>query len=146
MTNSPPWRKLGAGCSFPSGPCAAAGGRRLLSELMDFAGRSVLSVDEGKKPAPAPSLDGRDPLETVLRYHQETKHHFSRFARGPRHLDWANQPDPFRRYEGASVSALPLLKPDDSPASPLYQQLYHPGAIASASVSACSLSRLFEYS
>jgi SagB-type dehydrogenase family enzyme len=105
-----------------------------------------LSVDERTKPAPAPALAGRDPLETVLRYHQETKHHFLRFARGPRHLDWVNQPDSFRRYEGASLSALPLLKPGDSPASPLYEQLYHPGAIASASLSACSLSRLFEYS
>jgi hypothetical protein len=82
----------------------------------------------------------------VLRYHQETKHHFSHFARGPGRLDWANQPDPFRRYEGTSLSVLPLLRPGDTPASPAYEDLYRPGAIASASVSASSLSRLFEYS
>ena len=103
-------------------------------------------MDERAKPTRAPAGPGRDPLETVLRYHRETKHHFSHFARGPGRLDWANQPDPFRRYEGTSLSVLPLLKPGDMPASPAYEDLYRPGAIASASVSASSLSRLFEYS
>ena len=102
--------------------------------------------DERAKQARDRAAPGRDPLETVLRYHQETKHHFSHFARGPGRLDWANQPDPFRRYEGTSLSVLPLLKPGDTPASPAYEDLYRPGAIASASVSASSLSRLFEYS
>ena len=81
-----------------------------------------------------------------MRYHQETKHHFSHFARAPGSLDWANQPDPFRRYEGAPLFALPRLKPDDAPPSPLYEDLYRPGAIASVSVNVRSLSRLFEYS
>ena len=49
-------------------------------------------------------------LDMVMRYHQETKHHFSRFARAPGSLDWANQPDPFRRYEGAPLFALPLVE------------------------------------
>jgi SagB-type dehydrogenase family enzyme len=88
----------------------------------------------------------RDPLDMVLRYHQETKHYFSRFARSLGYLDWANQPDPFRRYEGSPLFALPLLKPGDTPASPLYEDLYRPGAIASASLTVRSLSRLFEYS
>jgi len=82
----------------------------------------------------------------VMRYHQETKHHFSRFARSLGYLDWANQPDPFRRYEGSPLFALPILKPGDAPASPLYGDLYRPGAIASASLTVRSLSRLFEYS
>ena len=103
-------------------------------------------MNERAKLARARAAPGRDPLETVLRYHQETKHHFSHFARGPGRLDWANQPDPFRRYEGTSLSALPLLKPGDIPASPAYEDLYNPGAIASACMSASSLSRLFEYS
>ena len=80
-----------------------------------------------------------------MRYHQETKHHFSRFARAPGFLDWANQPNPFRRYDGSPLFALPLLKPADAPASPLYEDLYRPGAIASASLGVRSLSRLFEY-
>ena len=57
-----------------------------------------------------------DPLEVVMRYHQETKHHFSRYARSLGYMDWANQPDPFRRYEGSPLIALPLLKPDDASA------------------------------
>jgi len=80
-----------------------------------------------------------------MRYHQETKHHFSHFARAPVALDWVNQPDPFRRYEGSPLFALPLLKPADAPASPLYEDLYRPGAIPSTPLSVRSLSRLFEY-
>jgi SagB-type dehydrogenase family enzyme len=40
-------------------------------------------------------------LSLVLKYHQETKHRFNAYARGPGRLDWANQPDPFRRYIGS---------------------------------------------
>ena len=43
---------------------------------------------------------------TALAYHETTKHHFNRFARSAGHLDWATQPDPFRRYTGASLVPL----------------------------------------
>jgi hypothetical protein len=92
--------------------------------------------DSASEPEPAPHA-----LDLVMRYHQETKHHFSHFARAPGSLDWANQPDPFRRYEGAPLFALPLLKPEEAPASPLYEDLYRPGAIASVSLNVRSLSR-----
>jgi SagB-type dehydrogenase family enzyme len=85
-------------------------------------------------------------LETVLRYHERTKHHFHRYAAGPRALEWANQPDPFRRYAGATLLALPRLAPHDEPRSPPYQAIYHPGAVASALLTLASLSRLLEYS
>jgi LytS/YehU family sensor histidine kinase len=55
----------------------------------------------------------------VLRYHERTKHHLNRFAAGPGRLDWANQPDPFRRYEGAALARLPLLGANDEPLSPI---------------------------
>jgi SagB-type dehydrogenase family enzyme len=42
-----------------------------------------------------------------LDYHETTKHHFSRFARSRGYLDWATQPDPFRRYPGARLIPLP---------------------------------------
>lgn len=42
----------------------------------------------------------------ALHYHQVTKHHFNRFARSIGYLDWATQPDPFRRYAGAPVQPL----------------------------------------
>ena len=41
------------------------------------------------------------------RYHDQTKHHFHRFARSLGYLDWASQPDPFRRYRGAPTIELP---------------------------------------
>jgi SagB-type dehydrogenase family enzyme len=84
-------------------------------------------------------------LEEVMRYHERTKHHFARFAPGPGQLDWANQPDPFRRFEGAPVTRLPLLAPDDEPCSPAYESLYAQGAVASAPVDLRALSRLLEY-
>ncbi len=42
----------------------------------------------------------------AVRYHEATKHHFNRFARSLGYLDWATQPDPFRRYPGAPIRAL----------------------------------------
>jgi len=86
-----------------------------------------------------------DGSETVLRYHRETKHHFHRFARSLGYLDWANQPDPFRRYAGTPLVSLPLLTADDSPRSPLYDALYQAGAVASQPVTLNALSRFFEY-
>lgn len=46
-------------------------------------------------------------LSQVLKYHNQTKHSFTNYARGPHGLDWANQPNPFRRYISAPL--LPLL-------------------------------------
>ena len=42
----------------------------------------------------------------AVRYHDSTKHHFNRFAQSLGYLDWATQPDPFRRYAGAPLRAL----------------------------------------
>ena len=47
-----------------------------------------------------------------FRYHEETKHHFHRYARSAGGLDWRNQPDPFRIYSGAPRFDLPLLRED----------------------------------
>jgi SagB-type dehydrogenase family enzyme len=49
--------------------------------------------------------------ETLL-YHEQTKHHFHRYARSAGFLDWANQPHPFRYYEGVTPIRLPLLQKD----------------------------------
>jgi SagB-type dehydrogenase family enzyme len=91
-------------------------------------------------------VDAPDPLLMVIQYHQETKHHFSRYARSLGYMDWANQPNPFRRYQGSPLIALPLLPPDEAPRSPLYEDLYLDEAIVSAPVSVRSLSRFLEYS
>jgi nitroreductase len=41
-------------------------------------------------------------------YHERSKHRLDRYAPGPRGLDWASQPDPFRRYSGTAIVELPL--------------------------------------
>jgi len=84
-------------------------------------------------------------LEAVMRYHERTKHHFNRFAPGPGQLDWANQPDPFRRYAGAPLTRLPILAADDEPVSPAYDSLSVRGAVPVAPLDIRSLSRLLEY-
>ena len=43
----------------------------------------------------------------VFSYHDATKHDFNRFAASLGYLDWATQPDPFRRFAGAPVRPLP---------------------------------------
>ncbi|XP_057807375.1 uncharacterized protein LOC131022029 [Salvia miltiorrhiza] len=60
-------------------------------------------------------------VNQVLRYHDQTKHSFTKYARSARGLDWANQPNPFRRYLSAPL--LPLLH--DHAASPPYHSLFH---------------------
>ena len=103
-------------------------------------------MNDRTKQDPSRVVPTHDPLDMVMRYHQQTKHHFSRFARSLGYLDWANQPDPFRRYAGSPLFALPLLQHEDAPVSPPYEDLYRPGAIVSEALSVRSLSRLLEYS
>ena len=90
-------------------------------------------------------MDDADKVAAVLRYHERTKHHFHRYARSAGTLDWVNQPNPFRRYEGAPLMQLPILGVDEEPLSPRYEDLYRRGSVPSAPLTVCSLSRLFEY-
>ena len=57
----------------------------------------------------------------ALTYHETTKHHFNRFAQSAGYLDWATQPDPFRRYSGASL--IPLSREPLASSVP-YDALY----------------------
>ena len=86
-----------------------------------------------------------DLLPRIIHYHMQTKHHFNRYARSLGYLDWVNQPNPFRRFEGAQLISLPLLKPDEEPLSPAYEAIYEPGAVSSQPVSLRTLSRFFEF-
>ncbi len=43
----------------------------------------------------------------VLHYHQRTKHQVNAYAKGPASLDWDDQPNPFRRFQGCETVALP---------------------------------------
>jgi SagB-type dehydrogenase family enzyme len=50
--------------------------------------------------------------DTVAAYHEATKHHFHRYARSAGFMDWANQPNPFRFFEGVEKIPLPLAPED----------------------------------
>jgi SagB-type dehydrogenase family enzyme len=86
-----------------------------------------------------------NPVDQVINYHIRTKHHYNRYARSLGFLDWVNQPDPFRRFEGAELVPLPLLMPEEEPTSPLYKAIYEPGAVPSQPVTIRTLSRFFEF-
>jgi len=104
----------------------------------------TMSTEKPVSAAPAEPLP-TDPIDRVIRYHAQTKHHFNRYARALGYLDWANQPDPFRRFEGAPLVSLPLLPPDEAPVSPAYDAIYQPGAVAWQPVNVRTLSRFFEF-
>lgn len=56
------------------------------------------------------TIDKENIVAQIFRYHEETKHHYERYARSPGYMDWQNQPHPFRFYENTQVIELPLLK------------------------------------
>lgn len=45
--------------------------------------------------------------ERLFAYHHATKHSYHSVRTNSHFLDWRNQPDPFRTYEGASLIKLP---------------------------------------
>jgi SagB-type dehydrogenase family enzyme len=88
-------------------------------------------------------LEGEaSPEELVVAYHERTKHHFHRYAAALGYMDWATQPDPFRRYAGADLVRLPLPKAG----RPLpYWQLYATPTVPPAPLSLQSVSLFFRY-
>jgi len=80
--------------------------------------------------------------EVVVAYHERTKHHFHRYAAAQGYMDWATQPDPFRRYAGADLVRLPLPKAGH----PLpYWQLYARETVPPTPLSLQSVSLFFRY-
>ena len=88
----------------------------------------------------APRRDA--PQETVAAYHERTKHHYDRFAAARGYLDWATQPNPFRRFKGASLTRLPL--PLEGRALP-YWQLYVAAGLKPIPLSVDSVSLFLRY-
>ena len=86
------------------------------------------------------SLGSPDALETVRRYHQITKHHVHRFAHGPGYMDWDTQPDPFRRYLGASLIGLDKVPPT---AEPRYDDAFVEGRHSPVPLNRRGISQLF---
>jgi SagB-type dehydrogenase family enzyme len=64
--------------------------------------------------------------ETVLTYHNRTKHQLERYAKGPESLDWEDQPDQFRHFSGCEIVTLP--KPG-AELEPLFAALDNPETI-----------------
>ena len=85
---------------------------------------------------------GLDAEQVVVAYHERTKHHYHRYAASLGYLDWAQQPDPFRRYNGAPLFRLAL--PDAGRALP-YWQIYVPENLAPAPLSVDAISLFFRY-
>jgi SagB-type dehydrogenase family enzyme len=79
-------------------------------------------------------------LEQTLLYHQTTKHHYGRFARGPGRLNWATQPEPFRRYFGARLLSLEIIPPGEQPA---YEPTFRAGQISPGPLNHHTVSQLF---
>lgn len=79
-------------------------------------------------------------LEAIRAYHRATCHQFMRYARGPGELDWATQPDPFRRYEGAPLAPLDHVPLEESPR---YADVFGAGKVEPVPIDRRSVSRLF---
>jgi len=79
----------------------------------------------------------------AARYHEQTKHHPQRFARSLGYMDWANQPHPFRYYDGATETQLAL---DREPLPLAYDRIYEVNASPPALVCIDSVADLFRYS
>ncbi|CAN0889871.1 hypothetical protein LINGRAHAP2_LOCUS16185 [Linum grandiflorum] len=79
-------------------------------------------------------------ITKVLTYHNQTKHAIHKYARGPHGLDWANQPNPFRRYSAAPLLPLPL---PNNPSSPLYHSIFSSLPSPPHPISKSSISQLF---
>ena len=86
------------------------------------------------------SPSSTDALDTVRRYHQVTKHHVQRFAHGPGYLDWDTQPNPFRRYDGASLIGLDRVPPAEKP---WYDDAFVEGRNPPVPLNRHSISQLF---
>ena len=87
--------------------------------------------------------EGVSTEEVQIAYHERTKHHFHRYA-AALGLDWATQPDPFRRYIGADLVHLPL--PKAGRALPYWQLYTKTTAMPSPEpLSLASVSLFFRY-
>src|SRR5438094_10611628 len=80
-------------------------------------------------------------IDEVLTYHELSKHDLHRYAAGPGHLDWANQPDPFRTFAGAPAVELPLLA---DALGACYGDIYIPVAARARPADVNSIAVLFE--
>ncbi len=82
-------------------------------------------------------------MDSVLDYHERSKHRLNHYAPGPGDLDWATQPDPFRRYTGAVELELPLLT-GELPVC--WDDLFAPTNVSEQQLNADSVANLLQLS
>jgi len=79
--------------------------------------------------------------QTVLNYHNRTKHSLERYAKGPESIDWEDQPDQFRRFSGCEIVTLPL---PGAELEPLFADLDNPELIPSKPLNLTNAGLLLE--
>lgn len=82
-------------------------------------------------------------LDTILAYHERSKHRLERYAAGPEALDWEAQPNPFREFAGSPRTRLPLAA-DTSETG--FDSLHRPGEVAPRPMTLASVGMLLELS
>lgn len=80
-------------------------------------------------------------MKTILDYHHRTKHSPQRYAASLGYMDWATQPNPFRRYPGSALISLPHHE-----LSLPYHLLFDPDTLPKAPLCIESISHLLRYS
>ena len=79
----------------------------------------------------------------VRQYHNTTKHTLQRYAKGPETLDWDDQPEAFRWFNGCPKTNLPLVADQ---LKSLYLDIYKAGTIKPQSLTLNALACLLELS
>ena len=85
----------------------------------------------------------QETTQTIISYHERTKHHPHRYAQSLGFLDWDNQPNPFRSYPGAIEVALSL---NGVASKTSYEQMLSRSKIQPAKLNLESLSKFLEFS
>ena len=79
-------------------------------------------------------------IDVVYEYHDRTKHQLHQYARSLGYMDWANQPDPFRRYDHSTIFSLdhPLIT-----TTPSYDSFFYTRQQPAAALNRDSISHIF---
>ncbi|EOY17058.1 Nitroreductase family protein isoform 2 [Theobroma cacao] len=113
---------------LPSTSVSLSRPNRRTIPTMSFPSSSSSSSASPSVTDPNKEEEEQGKVAQALKYHHQTKHSFTNYARGPRGLDWANQPNPFRRYISAPLIPLlhfPAEKQAITDDAPLYSSLFH---------------------
>ena len=79
-------------------------------------------------------------LKNIFQYHNNSKHGYYSFAPGPGYLDWASQPDPFRKYEGADIVHLKKIPQTERP---FFAEALQDSSFEASQMNFDSISQLF---